>query len=64
MGASGLPPIAAETRKSSGPPDLAWSFVPSTSKMEGALMTGEDREMVPSDTGETAQSVKHLLYKN
>lgn len=27
-------------------------------------MTGEDREMVPSDTEEMTQSVKHLLYKN
>lgn len=27
-------------------------------------MTGEDCEMVPSDNGEMAQSVKHLLYKN
>lgn len=59
-----LSPIAANTRTPLVPPDLAWIFVPSASKMEGALMTGEDREMVPLGTGEMAQSVKHLLYKN
>lgn len=42
-----LPTAAANTRVSSGPPDPAWIFVLSASKMEGELMTGEDHEMVP-----------------
>lgn len=34
------------------------------SKMEGALVIGEGREMVPSGTGEMTRSVKRLLYNN